>query len=44
MSQQLVAFIFLGYVVVPLVAYFVYWLIKRLRRGGADGEPAEGEP
>jgi hypothetical protein len=33
------AFIVLGYLAVPLLAYLVYWLFKKFRRA----EPAEGE-
>lgn len=37
------AFVFLGYVAVPVVAYLVYWLVKRIRRGPSDGEGGEGD-
>lgn len=36
------AFIVLGYLLVPVIAYLVYWLWKKFRRGGtAEGEEGE---
>ena len=36
------AFILLAWVVLPLLAWLVYWVVKRLRGGKTDGE-AEAE-
>lgn len=39
--QDVVALAFLVYVFLPIMAYLIYWVVKRLRRGGADGEASE---
>lgn len=37
------AFVFLGYVLVPIAGYLIYWVLKRLRRRGGEGEAPDPE-
>lgn len=37
------AWVLLAYLLLPLLAYLVYWLYKKFRKGGTGAEPGEGE-